>query len=90
MFYEKALINNITLSYSLDVQKWRLSSAKGLYLSKGGTIKLEFICCRFVLRGGGYIFYYVVSFVNRCALHSKLHFHSLVYEMFRKQIEFWL
>ena len=24
--------------------------------------------------GGGYIFYYVVSFVKRCALHGKLNF----------------
>ena len=39
MFYEKALINNITLSRSLNTCKCGDSSAKrGLYLSKGGTI----------------------------------------------------
>ena len=63
-----------------------------IYLTKGDTIKLEFICHSFVLRGGGgggiYLFYYVVNFVNKCALHSKLNF-SLVCEMFGKQNEFW-
>ena len=46
---------------------------------------------QFCFKGvGDILFYFVISFVNRCALHSKLNFHSLVYEMFRKQIEFWL
>ena len=79
MFYEKALINIITLSHCLNTCT-ELCKKRLIYLSKGCTIKLEFICHSFVLTGGGggggggYILYFVVSFVNRFALHSKFNF----------------
>ena len=47
-----------------------------IYLSKGYhliRIYLSQFCFK-VGGGGGYIFYYVVSFVKRCALHGKLNF----------------
>ena len=68
MFYEKALIDNITLSHSLN-----MCNSGDRPLQKEGNIfvkrryhLIRIYLSQFCFRGGGgYIIYYVVSFVNR-------------------------
>ena len=73
MFYEKALIDNITLSHSLNMCK---SGDRPLQKEGNIFVKRRYHLIRIYLSQGEgkYIFYHVVSFVNRCALHGKLTF----------------
>ena len=81
MFCEKALLVNIIRSRSLNT-----CISRELALQKEGNIfvKRMYHLIRIYLSqfeggggGGGGIFFiiYVVSFVNRCALHCKLNFY---------------
>ena len=73
MFYEKALIDNITLSHSLNTC---ISGDLALQKEDNIFVKRRYHLIRIYLSQfwgeGKYIFYYVVIFVNKCTLHSKL------------------